>query len=60
MWNVLAIQQFDDQLAKLIRELAKRIAVPRMGEFEAVWETANRVCDRYPLNNFDTGLRKAA
>jgi hypothetical protein len=60
MWAVLTLQQFDDQLTKLIRELARRIVVPRMGEFEAVWEIANGVCDRYAFHNLDTSLRKAA
>jgi hypothetical protein len=41
------ITQFDQEMEKLIRELALRIVVPRIGEFDEVWEAANRICDRY-------------
>ncbi len=41
------IAQFDQEMEKLIRELALRIVVPRISEFDDVWEVANRVCDRY-------------
>ena len=41
-----ANQELDD----VIRELTMRIVVPRMSEFEDVWAIANRVCDRYGLD----------
>ena len=41
--------QFDQEMEKIIRELALRIIVPVLGEFENVWETANSVCDRYEI-----------
>jgi hypothetical protein len=47
------IAQLDHQLEEMIRELSVRIVVPRLSEFEDVWEISNRVCDRY-------GLGKAA
>lgn len=43
------VEQVDQELETVIRELAMRIVVPRMGEFEYLWEIANRVCDRYGL-----------
>jgi hypothetical protein len=39
----------DQELDNVIRELTMRIVVPRMGEFDDVWDIANRVCDRYGL-----------
>jgi hypothetical protein len=43
------VAQADQELETAIRELAMRIVVPRMGQFEYLWEIANRVCDRYGL-----------
>ncbi len=43
------LAEFDQRLEQIIREFALRIAVPRMTEFEALWEAAIRVCDRYEL-----------
>jgi hypothetical protein len=36
-------------MEQLIRAFALRILVPQWNEFDAVWQTANRVCDRYQL-----------
>lgn len=47
------IAQYDHQLEEMIRELSVRIVVPRLSEFEDLWEITNKVCDRY-------GLGKAA
>ncbi|HZQ22605.1 MAG TPA: hypothetical protein VFA89_07365 [Terriglobales bacterium] len=44
------LQQFDEQMESLIRELTTRIVVPRLSEFDEVWEAANRVCDHYDLD----------
>lgn len=41
------IAQFDQEMDKLIQELAMRIVVPLINDFDDVWEVANRVCDRY-------------
>jgi hypothetical protein len=43
------IAEFDQRLEQMIREFAMRILIPRWTEFDAVWETANRICDRYDL-----------
>jgi len=43
------IAEFDQRLEQMIREFAVRILIPRWTEFDAVWETANRICDRYDL-----------
>jgi len=46
------IAEFDQQLERIIREFALRIAVPRWSEFDTVWDAAIRVCDRYELGKF--------
>ncbi len=33
----------------VIYELVRRLVVYRLGEFDRVWETANRICDRYEV-----------
>jgi hypothetical protein len=43
------VAQADQELETVIRELAMRIVVPRLGEFDDLWEIANRVYDRYWL-----------
>jgi hypothetical protein len=43
------VAQADQELEAVIRELAMRIVVRRRGEFDDVWDSANRVCDRYGL-----------
>ena len=43
------IDEFDKKLEQMIHQLALRILVPRWNEFDAVWESANKICDRYPL-----------
>jgi hypothetical protein len=43
------VAQADQELETVIRELAMRIVVPRMGVFDDLWEIANRICDRYGL-----------
>ena len=35
-------------MEEIIREITLRI-VPVLGDFEDVWEAANRVCDRYAI-----------
>ena len=41
------LEQLDQALDNIIRQLTLRILVPRLGEFDRVWEIANQVCDRY-------------
>jgi hypothetical protein len=41
--------QLDRQLDIIIRELTLRLVAPRWSEFDHVWETTNRVCDRYGI-----------
>ena len=43
------LAEFDRRLEQVIRTFALRILVPRWTEFDAVWESANRICDRYEL-----------
>ena len=33
----------------VIRGLVRRFVVYRLGRFDRVWETANRICDRYEV-----------
>ena len=54
------IAQADKELDNVIRELTMRIVVPRMGEFDDVWDVANRVCDRYGLGKSGQGEKRAA
>jgi len=46
-----SLAQLDRELEKLIAELTLRLIVPRMSEFDSVWEAANRVCDRYEVRD---------
>jgi len=43
------LKKVDQELEAVIHELATRIVIPKMGEFDDVWEIANLVCDRYDL-----------
>jgi hypothetical protein len=43
------LAQFDQDMENVIRELSLRIVIPALGEFEDVWESANKVCDRYEI-----------
>jgi hypothetical protein len=46
---VFAIRQIDQASEEIIYELARRVLVYRLGEFDQVWESANEICDRYAL-----------
>jgi hypothetical protein len=46
---VSAIAQIDQASEEIIYALARRIIVYRLGEFDRVCESANRICDRYEL-----------
>lgn len=41
--------QLDHELERILRELTLRIVIPRLSEFDSVWEAANRVCDHYAV-----------
>jgi hypothetical protein len=43
------LAQLDLLLEKILVELTLRVVVPLLSEFDSVWETANRVCDRYTV-----------
>ena len=43
------LEKADNDLEAAISEIAMRIVVPRMSDFDDLWEIANRVCDRYNL-----------
>jgi hypothetical protein len=46
---VSAIAQIDQETEEIIYELARRVIAYRLGEFDRVWEAANKVCDRYQI-----------
>jgi hypothetical protein len=53
------LAEFDRRLEQVIRTFALRILVPRWTEFDAVWESANRISDRYELGRFVPERRPA-
>jgi len=54
-----ALAEFDCRLEQMIRAFALRILIPRWTDFDAVWETANGVCDRYQLGGRRSGQQAA-
>lgn len=46
---MFAIRQIDQASEEIIYELARRVLVYRLGEFDRVWESANEICDRYQV-----------
>jgi hypothetical protein len=50
------LEQFDAAMDAVIRELTLRILLPRLSEFEYVWDAANRICDRYEIKREPTDL----
>ena len=53
------LAEYDRRLEQVIRAFALRILVPRWTEFDALWESANRVCDRYELERLISEHRSA-
>jgi hypothetical protein len=45
----MAPAEFDQTIERIIRNFAQHITVFRMSEFDAVWDVATGVCDRYEL-----------
>ena len=39
----------DQASEEVIYELARRLIVYRLGEFDRVWQSANKICDRYRI-----------
>jgi len=56
------LAEFDRRMEQLISAFTRRIMVPRWTEFDAVWQTANQICDRYELGKSVTSaqIRKLA
>jgi len=52
--NMSPLAQLDHLLDSIISELTLRIVVPRLGEFDSVWDTTNRICDRYQIDNISS------
>jgi hypothetical protein len=50
-----ALVEFDHRMEQMIRAFALRIMVPRWTEFDAVWQAANRICDRYEIGEALSG-----
>jgi hypothetical protein len=46
---VYVVEDIEQGSEKFIYELVRRFVVYRLGEFDRVWETANRICDRYEV-----------
>jgi hypothetical protein len=43
------VAQLDHELEAVILEFVRKIVVPKMSEFDDVWDIANRVCDNYEI-----------
>lgn len=43
------LEQIDRASEEIVYELARRLIVYRLGEFDRVWEAANRICDYYEI-----------
>ncbi|MCU1303318.1 MAG: hypothetical protein JWQ87_3602 [Candidatus Sulfotelmatobacter sp.] len=44
-----AIAQLEDVSDEMIYALARRVIICSMREFDRVWESANKICDRYQV-----------
>jgi hypothetical protein len=49
-----SLAQLDSLLEIIIRELTLRIVVPRLGEFDSLWDTTHRICDRYQIKSISS------
>ena len=54
------VERCNSELERVIADLALRIIAPRESEFDAVWDIANAVCDRYDLGSRLPELKQAA
>jgi hypothetical protein len=48
------LAQLDCLLEDILRDLTLRFVVPRLSEFDYVWDTANRICDRYQIKSISS------
>ena len=55
-----AIAQLDYMSDEIIYTLARRVIVYSMWEFDRVWETANKICDRYQAKYDRDPVKKAS
>ena len=44
-----AIAQLEYMSDEIIYTMARRVIIRSLGEFDRVWEAANKICDRYQL-----------
>jgi hypothetical protein len=52
--NMSPLAQLDCLLENILRELTLRFVVPRLSEFDSLWDTANRICDRYQIKSISS------
>ena len=48
------LAQLDCLLENILPELTLRFVVPRLREFDSLWDTANRICDRYHIKSISS------
>jgi hypothetical protein len=48
------LAQLDRLLEDVLRDLTLRFVVPRLSEFDSIWDTANRICDRYQIKSISS------
>ena len=48
------LAQLDCLLENILRELTLRFVVPRLSEFDSLWDTANRICDRNQIKSISS------
>jgi hypothetical protein len=48
------LAQLDRLLENILRDLTLRFVVPRLSEFDSIWDTANRICDRYQIKSISS------
>jgi hypothetical protein len=44
-----AIAQLEYMSDEIIYMMARRLIISSLGEFDRVWESANKICDRYQV-----------
>jgi hypothetical protein len=49
--NMSPLAQLDCPLENILRELTLRFMVPRLSDFDTLWDTAIRICDRYQIKS---------
>ena len=48
------LAQLDRLLENILWELTFRFVVPRLSEFDSLWDIANRICDRYQIKSISS------